>query len=107
MKTDVKKFNVQLIEFDTDERVICEIRKHFFGFILIYITGVLIASIIAIASTLTGLLVRDNIASATTTALSGSLIITVGIVIAAVVLILTLVHAYIFGMPYGEPFSGI
>jgi uncharacterized membrane protein YdbT with pleckstrin-like domain len=42
-----KYFN--LIEFDADEQLICEIRKHPIGLFFIYLTGISIALIVALA----------------------------------------------------------
>lgn len=39
-----------LIEFDTDEELVIEIRKHPFGLLLIEVTGVLISAIIAVTA---------------------------------------------------------
>lgn len=97
MKPDIKKFNVQLIEFDADEKIICEIRKHYFGFILIYLAGALIAGIISVAGALGSVWIRDNVASSSSLASNGELIMLASIIISVAVLAVTILYAYIFG----------
>lgn len=92
----VKKFDVKLIEFDQDEKIVCEIRKHFLGFFWIYLTGALIAAVISVATVLASLWVRDN-AISSTTLLSSGVVMVFGLVISTIVLLLSLAYAYIFG----------
>lgn len=94
----VKKFDIQLIEFDADEKIICEIRKHFFGFILIYFTGAFIAGIVLIASIFASLWMETNIVNTSPPfGITGSVIMLVGVVISLIVLGLTFIYGYIFG----------
>lgn len=44
----LKRFDISLIEFDKNEKIICEIRKHYIGLVVTVITGLLIAMILFI-----------------------------------------------------------
>jgi hypothetical protein len=42
----LKKFDISLIEFDKNEKIICEIRKHYIGLVVTVLTGLLIATVL-------------------------------------------------------------
>ena len=60
LSTRARKF-FNLIEFDENEQLICEIRKHPIGLIIIYVSGFLIASILFITLVGGALFLRDDV----------------------------------------------
>jgi len=92
-QTSVRKFDVRLIEFDADEKIICEIRKHTFGLLIIYVTGALVAATILLAGTFLGQWIKN---STVNTLVSGQIVTIVAIVLTVVVIILTAVYAFVF-----------
>lgn len=55
-----KKFDISLIEFDKNEKIICEIRKHFIGLLVTVLTGIIVAvilftTIVVLAVVITGI----------------------------------------------------
>lgn len=96
--TMVRKFNISLIEFDSDEKIICEIRKHHFGFILIFLTGLFIAGVILLTSIYASVWAENNIsASLSQASNAGIAIMIVGVVITIITTLLTFAYAFIFG----------
>jgi len=94
----VKKFDIKLIEFDADEKIICEIRKHFFGYILIYLTGTFIAGIVLFAGILASLWLEVNpVNTSSPSGAIGTVVLAAGTFISITVTVLTLVYGYIFG----------
>ncbi len=89
----IKKFDIHLIEFDDDEVIICEIRKHTFGLFLIYLTGLLIAVVGFTVSIYLSLWLKS---SAFISTVSGQSLAVIGLVVATLVIVLTLVYAFIF-----------
>lgn len=68
---NLKKFDISLIEFDKNEKIICEIRKHYVGLFATLLTGLLVAvilfvTIIVLAVVITGIpdegVVNQNLA---------------------------------------------
>ena len=96
-KYKIYKFNINLVEFDEDEKVICEIRKHIFGLYLIYFTGFLIGLFIMIFSTYISIWLENNSA---VNGLSGNsngwLVMLVGIFLTVSVAITTMIYSVIF-----------
>ena len=87
-----------MIEFDQDEKLMCEIRKHPFGLFVIYITGFVIAAVAILISFLLGNLFISDVAT-----VAGSnpnqmraLIATIGFVVAGFVILITLIGGFIY-----------
>lgn len=85
-----------LIEFDDDENVICEIKKHYFGLFLVYFTGLALALTILVVSTVISLWLEDKSTSTLNTSNGSWVVMLVGIIASVIIIGLTFIYAYIF-----------
>lgn len=91
--THVGKRFFDLIEFDSEEELLLEIRKHPFGFFVILITGFLIAlalfaAVIAVAA--------SNLLEAVDFGGLNSLVVFIGFILAIIILIVTAINAQLY-----------
>lgn len=93
-KIKISKFNLNLVEFDEDEKIVCEIHKHVFGLIMIYFTGFAIALAAMIAGASLSIWIDNN--SSQNDSSYGWLVMIVGIVLSITISIITLLYAVIF-----------
>lgn len=85
------------IEFDANERLICEIRKHPFGLFVIYFTGFLIATIILVACiAASSLLDGDALGSGSDPSEYRSIIVLVGLFLSILAVIGSLIGGFIY-----------
>lgn len=86
-----------MIEFDEDEKIVCEIHKHPFGLFAIYLTGFLVAAVLLIAFIAVGTLVNDTVMpNGTDVDQVEALLAVAGLVSSVIVIIATLIGAYIY-----------
>lgn len=85
------------IEFDEDEQLICEIRKHNFGLIMIYISGFTVSAVLFVMLVLGSLLVNED-ASIMETDVSGvrMLMVIFGVILTLLSIGMTLLGAYLY-----------
>ena len=85
------------IEFDEDEKLICEIRKHYFGLVMIYISGFTVSVVLFIFLVLGSLFVQED-ASVLETNVSAIRVIMVllGAVLTLLSIAMTLIGAYLY-----------
>lgn len=87
----------ELIEFDQDEELVYEIRKHPFGLFLIYFTGIFITVAILVAAMVGGhMLETDSLGTGVDTGRFSPWLIALGFIMAAASVLLTLIGGYIY-----------
>ncbi len=85
------------IEFDPNEQLVCEIRKHPFGLFIIYFTGFIIASIILlVAIVVSSLLTGDVLSTGTDVSSIRPAIVIIGVFLSG----LAIIGAFIGGFIY-------
>lgn len=84
-----------MIEFDNNERLLAEIRKHPFGLFAIYFSGFFVAAVLLIVLIAAGSFLTDDIAGANA-AQARSALALVGIVAAGIVVLVSLIGGYIY-----------
>lgn len=90
-----KVFN--LIEFDENEQLISEIRKHPFGLFIIYAIGTFITfTLLGVTILLSTLSTGDPLGAGIDVTFMKPIIIVGGIVLALVTLVMTIISAYLF-----------
>lgn len=87
----------KLIEFDKDEQLVTEIRKHPFGLFVIYFIGFFVSAIVLAATLISSHYLRgDVLETGTDIAQFRPFLAIVGIVVAALSVLLTLVAAHLY-----------
>lgn len=85
------------IEFDADETLIGEIRKHPFGLFVIYITGSIVTLVLMISLMVVPLLIsEDPIGVGLDINSIRSILVTVGFLLVILTIIMTLIAGYLF-----------
>lgn len=92
----VKRFKLSLIELDGDEQIICEIRKHPIGAVVILITGLFISLVILFAGIFGSLWLEDNGSSIGTGSSYAWVVTLAAIVLSVFCLILMAVSIFIY-----------
>lgn len=89
-----------LIEFDADEKLVCEVKKHPFGLILIYLTGILVAVAFAMVLVALPLFVPDFITGETGESFDSgaarSVVAIVGLLLVVLTIAMMLIGAYLY-----------
>lgn len=85
-----------MIEFDENERLVAEIRKHPFGLFVIYLTGFLVAAVLLIVCIAAGSFVTGELTGGTNTNQVRSILALVGVVTAGFTVLATLIGGYIY-----------
>jgi hypothetical protein len=86
----------RLIEFDPDEKIICEVRKHPLGLAIIYLTGIFVASAVFLLLVLGSLFVRnDPLDVGTSTAMQAAVVVAGGL-LTIIIVLATAVGAYLY-----------
>ena len=86
-----------LIEFDEDEELVWEIRKHPLGLFVVYFVGFFVAVAVLAATVFINYLLRsDALGPEVNLGSFGLLILTVGLIIAVLSVLLTLISGYIY-----------
>lgn len=92
-----KRFNIKLIEFDENEEVICEIRKHPFGLLIIALTGFFIFVITLAVGTVVSLWLEHNGSELITEASKASwAVMAIAIVVSVIVALLTVIYGFVY-----------
>ncbi len=87
----------KLIEFDEDEKLVCEIRKHPLGLFLIYLTGLFVATMLVIAFFgATFFLDNDPLSTGVATTPLRTPLILLGTFLTLLTLLITFLGAYIY-----------
>lgn len=85
------------IEFDSDEKLIYEVRKHSFGLLVIYLTGFFIATALFVGLVFGSLFINsDPLEMGTDAASIRLLMIVVGSILSLLAIVMTLIAGYLF-----------
>lgn len=95
LSSDGKKL-IKLIEFDEEEKLLCEVRKHPFGLFLIYLTGVIVSLVLFGVLVAVALFLRDNNSSGSGFGATESIAILVGIVLTLLALAVTGIAGFLY-----------
>jgi uncharacterized membrane protein YdbT with pleckstrin-like domain len=91
------KYLFERIEFDNDERLICEIRKHPFGLFLRYLTGILVITVFSIVFFVLPVLVESDPAISDVEIASLKMIMAaIGFILIILAVIVTIISAYLY-----------
>lgn len=85
-----------LIEFDQDESLVCEIRKHPIGLFFIYLLGIIIAGILFGVAVVGTLLLPDSIDIGVSVAVIRAVILLVGGILSVATIGVMFINAYIY-----------
>jgi hypothetical protein len=86
-----------IIEFDSNEEIVCEIRKHPFGLLLIYLPGGLISIVLFLAMVALPLGVSDSALNLTVnTGAIRSIFIIIGLVLVLLSILMTAISAFLY-----------
>ncbi len=94
--SSVDKSYLALIELDDQEKIICTIKKHPIGLLLIYLSGVFIALIVLVITSVAGVLLMDQGPVELRSTPIGLALIVLGALIALIVLFFTYVSGFIY-----------
>lgn len=99
MQPDIKKFKAyQLIEYDEGEQAICEVKKHGFGLLLIYLLGIIIALVVLYGGIFLSIWLENNSRDlVSSNSKVSTVVLVLGVVLTAIILLISAVYAYIFG----------
>ncbi len=87
----------KLIEFDENEELICEIRKHPFGLLLMYVIGTLVAfALLAVTIALTFAIQGDPLETGSDLSKAQPLVILFGGILIVLTVIMTFISAYLY-----------
>ncbi len=87
----------KLIEFDENEELICEIRKHPFGLLLMYVIGTLVAfALLAVTIALTFAIQGDPLETGSDLSQAQPLVILFGGILIVLTVIMTFISAYLY-----------
>lgn len=85
------------IEFDKDEKLMCEIRKHPFGLFIVYFIGFFVAAAILVATLVTAHFFNgDPLETGTNLARFRPVVLIVGLILAVLTVLLTFVGAFLY-----------
>lgn len=94
--SNIGKKYFRLIEFDDEERLVLEIRKHFFGLFIIVFTGVFIIAVTLAVSIAVSMGVRDGALQGTNANNYSSLVVLVGFLLTIFEAVAMLIGAYLY-----------
>jgi len=88
---------LNLIEFDAAEKIVCEIRKHPFGLLLVWLTGLVIATALMLAAVLFVVLVNDeSVTNGANASSIAGIVAVIGFFLVLLVLLATTITAYLY-----------
>lgn len=86
----------ELIEFDEEEQLIGEIKKHPFGLFLIYLSGTFITSILVVALILFPLTIKSDTLAGFDFDFLGPVMAVVGLILTILSIVITMISAYLY-----------
>lgn len=87
----------KLMEFDENEELVCEIRKHPFGLFIIYLIGVLVTlSLLAVLVVLMAAAQNDPLQTGLNLQSARSVIVALGLVLILFAVVMTAISAYLY-----------
>ena len=90
-------FDLKLIEFDDDEKIICEIKKHSFGLFIIFATGFFVIVLVLIATAFASAWINSNPSWAVNSASTVALVLVLaGLLVSVLAIIVTAIAAYLY-----------
>lgn len=86
----------KLIEFDGEERLVGEIKKHPFGLFVIYFGGTFVTAMLAIALVFVGVLVKEDPTGSFDVGSLRSIVVAVGFLLTLLSIVITMIAAYLY-----------